>query len=69
MCVVAFVDLGRVDDELLRLCRSFVQIVWFLDPVFLINWVNSFYLFERWYDHLVLKKKSFFSYLKNIQLD
>ena len=41
VCVVAFVDLGRVDDELLRLCHSFVQFVWFLDPVSLINWVNS----------------------------
>ena len=48
-CVfVAFVDMSRVGGGSLRLCHSFVQIVWFLDPVSLINWVNSFYLFGRW---------------------
>ena len=55
-CVVAFVDLGRVDGGSLRLCHSFIQIVWFLDPVFLINWVNSFYLFGRWIRTVDTKK-------------
>ena len=48
MCFVTFIDLGRVGDGSLRLCYSFVQIVMFLDPVSLINWVNSFYLFGWW---------------------
>ena len=30
VCVVAFVDLGRVGDRSHRLCHFFVQIVWFL---------------------------------------
>ena len=37
VCVVEFVDLGRVGGGLLRLCHSFVQIVWFFDLIFLIN--------------------------------
>ena len=41
MCVVEVVDEGRVDDWSLRLYYSFVQIVWFLDPVSLINCINS----------------------------
>ena len=57
VCVVAFVDLGRVGGGSLRLCHSFVQIVWFLDPVSLINWVNSFYLFGRWIRPLYSSKK------------
>ena len=59
VCVVAFVDLGRVDDGSLRLCHSFVQFVWFLDPVSLINWVNSILSIRAVdIDHLKLKKKS-----------
>ena len=57
-CVfVAFVRLVSCGRRVASSVCSFVQLVWFLDPVFLINWVNSFYLIERWYDHLVLKKK------------
>ena len=41
-CVLwRLVDLCRVGGGSLRLCDSFVQFVWFLDPVSLINWVNS----------------------------
>ena len=54
-------DLGRVGGGSLRLCLSFVQAVWFLDPVSLINWVNSFYLFGRWIRPLYSSKKNHLS--------
>ena len=60
------VDLRRVDDGLPRLCgfwlyfaykQGIVQFVWFLDPVFLINWVISSIYSGGGYDHFKLKKK------------
>ena len=48
-CVfVAFVRLVSCGRHVASSVSFFVQIVWFLDPVFHINWVNSFYLFGRW---------------------
>ena len=42
-CVfVAFVRLVSCGRRVASSVCFFVQLVWFLDPVFLINWVNSF---------------------------